>query len=406
MNWRPTNWQPMNWPGRFSQHATRVIPSPIRALSKFPRAADTIPFGPGEPDAGAFPLDALRTAMREILGDDAAARTAFQYGESEGDLELRQRLCTHMAALGVRCGPANILITNGSQQALHLVSEALVDPGGTVAVQNPTYPGALQIFAAHGARLVDVSAAPPDTPPALIYAVANFQNPTGALMTASERAALCKRAETADSVLVEDDPYGALCFEGETPPPLLAFDTKDRTIDEARTVYLGTISKSVAPGLRIGWLAGPRPLIEKAAALKQNEDLQANSFAQAVLCRLLRDGLTPHLAPMIAAYRQRRDLMVEALQIDFGNRGSWEMPSGGFFVWVALSEAIDTTAMLKVAAQYGVTYVPGAAFTLDGSGAHMLRLSYSSAPPKRIREGVRRLARAHDACRGGGGSIT
>ncbi len=387
-----------DWPELFSRHARRAIPSAIRALSNFPRAADTIPFGPGEPDASVFPLGPMRDVLRDIFDDVAAARSALQYGASEGEALLRQRLCDHMAIRGVHCLPENILLTNGAQQALNLVSETFVNPDDTVLVQTPTYPGALQIFLAHGARISAISDTLPGRP-SLIYAMSNFQNPTGVSLSTVQRRDLVALAHRLGTVLVEDDPYEALRYDGEALPPLLATDLDGHSIEQARTIYLGSFSKSIAPGLRVGWAVGPQAVIEKLTLLKQTEDLQASSLAQAALGRLLVDGVEPFAAKAQRAYRGRRDRMAEALRKEFGNRGAWAVPEGGFFFWLTLPEEIDTARMLEKAAQLGVTYVPGIAFSHEGRGSNMMRLSFSSAAPERIEEGVRRLANAFDTCR-------
>lgn len=379
---------------RFSGYASRVAPSAIRALAEMPRAADTIAFGPGEPDAALFPLAEIRSVMERILADPAAARRALQYGPSEGDPRLRDLIAARMAAQGVPCSRENVLLTNGSQQALHLAAALLVEPGGMVAVQTPTYPGALQIFGARGAVIRSVEEIERDAAarPSLLYAMANFHNPTGHSLDLGERHALLTLAEARGAILVEDDPYEALRFEGAPLPPLLALDTRNRGIDEARALYLGTFSKSVVPGFRVGWVVGPCAAIAAMALMKQTEDLQAGTFAQACLAELLEVGLALHIERLRAAFRRRRDAMIDALAGAAGNLATWTAPEGGFFVWLALPDGCDTAAMLPDAARNGVTYVPGPAFSHDGTGASCLRLSFSSAPPERIAEGVRRLA--------------
>jgi hypothetical protein len=381
-----------NW--RFSGYASRLAPSAIRALADMPRAADTIAFGPGEPDAALFPLAEIGETMARILADPAAARRALQYGPSEGDPRLRDLIAARMAAKGVHCGRENVLLTNGSQQALHLATALLAEPGSTVAVQAPTYPGALQIFAARGAHIRSIEEIERDAAarPALIYAMANFHNPTGRSLDLGERHALMALAEARGAILVEDDPYEVLRFGRDPPPPLLALDTRERGIDEARALYLGTFSKSVVPGFRVGWVVGPRAAVAAMALMKQTEDLQAGTLAQACLADLLEAGLDAHIERLRADYRRRRDAMAEALARVAGNLATWTVPDGGFFLWLALPEGLDAAAMLPEAARSGVTYVPGPAFFHDGSGANRLRLSYSSAPPERIGEGIRRLA--------------
>ncbi|MGO4837708.1 PLP-dependent aminotransferase family protein, partial [Rhizobiaceae sp. 2RAB30] len=235
--------------------------------------------------------------------------------------------------------------------------------------------------------------------PSLIYAMSNFQNPTGLSLSVAQRRDLVALAHRLGTVLVEDDPYEALRYDGEALPPLLATDLDGRSIEQARTIYLGSFSKSIAPGLRVGWAVGPQAVIEKLTLLKQTEDLQASSLAQAALGRLLVDGVEPFAAKAQRAYRGRRDRMAEALSKEFGNRGAWALPEGGFFFWLTLPEENDTARMLEKAAQFGVTYVPGIAFSHEGRGGNMLRLSFSSAAPERIEEGVRRLAKAFDTYR-------
>ena len=380
-----------NW--RFSGYANRLAPSAIRALADMPRAADTIAFGPGEPDAALFPVADIRRSVDRMLAEPASARASLQYGPSEGDPRLRDLIASYMGSKGVRCGREHVLLTNGSQQALHLAAALLIEPDDTAAVQAPTYPGALQIFAARGATLRSIDEVQRDEAarPTLIYAMANFHNPTGRSLDLDERRALVALAERRGAVLVEDDPYEVLRFEGENLPPLLAIDTRGRGIDDARSLYLGTFSKSVVPGFRIGWLVGPREVVSALALMKQTEDLQAGTLAQACLADMLESVLGRHAERLRAAYRRRRDAMAEALAGTAGNLATWSVPDGGFFIWLTLPEGFDTAAMLPQAARNGVTYVPGSAFFHDGAGANRLRLSYSAAPPERIGEGVRRL---------------
>jgi DNA-binding transcriptional MocR family regulator len=385
-----------NW--RFSNYASRLVPSAIRGLADIQGAADTIHFGPGQPDETVFPIDGIRRSLDRILATAETGRPALQYGPSDGDPRLRDLIAAYMEARGVRCGREHVLLTNGSQQALHFVAALLLEPGDTMAVQTPTYPGALQIFIARGAaiRSIDDVARDPAERPALIYAMANFHNPTGSTMSLEQRRALLALARARGAVVVEDDPYEVVRFEGEPLPPLLALDA--HAIDEARALYLGTFSKSVVPGFRIGWVVAPREVIAALASMKQTEDLQAGMLAQACLADVFETMLSAHAERLRAAYRRRRDAMIDALAGAAGNLATWSVPSGGFFLWLTLPEGFDTSAMLPRAARNGVTYVPGRAFYHDGGGANRLRLSYSSAPPERIGEGVRRLVETIRAC--------
>jgi DNA-binding transcriptional MocR family regulator len=382
----------MSWQSHLSEYAQRLVPSPIRRLATMPKAADTIAFGPGEPDPSLFPVTEVAQSLARILRDPALSRRALQYGPSEGEGRLRDLIAGYMATKGVKCGREHVLLTNGSQQALHLITALLVDGGDAVAVQAPTYPGALEIFVARGAEVRAIDALG-DARPVLIYAMANFNNPSGVTLTKAERAALVGQARQLGSVLVEDDPYEVLRYDGEAPPPLLAIETATRPIDDANGFYLGTFSKSVAPGFRVGWVVGPQAAIAKLTMMKQTEDLQAGTLAQYCLAELFDPILGTHADTLRAAYRKRRDTMVEALSATAGNLATWSLPEGGFFLWLTLAQDADTTAMLVKAAMNGITYVPGSSFFHDGSGAHHLRLSYSAAPLERIPEGVARLVR-------------
>jgi hypothetical protein len=357
-----------------------------------PRAEDTIAFGPGEPDPTLFPVTEVTQSLERILRDPMLSRRALQYGPSEGEGRLRDLIASYMASKGIKCGREHVLLTNGSQQALHLITALVVNRGDVVAVQAPTYPGALEVFVARGATLRAIDDLG-DARPALIYAMANFNNPSGVTMTRAERQDLVTLAGRLGSVLVEDDPYEVLRYEGEASPALLALDTVARTIDESSAFYLGTFSKSVAPGFRVGWVVGPRAAIAKLAMMKQTEDLQAGTLAQYCLAELFQPMLTGHAETLRGAYRARRNTMVQALSASVGNLATWTVPQGGFFLWLTLPQGIDTAAMLPKAAMNGVTYVPGSAFFHDGSGAHHLRLSYSAAPLQRIPEGVDRLVK-------------
>ena len=387
-----------DWDDRFSAYARRVTPSPIRALAAARRTGDDIAFGPGQPDPATFPVAPFHAVLTEIFDDPPAAEAALQYASSQGDPALRAHISRWMRADGAGVTADNILLTSGAQQGIHLATAAFADPGNTALVQAPTYPGTLQVLRAHGVVPGALGAAGGGVRPALVYAMANFQNPTGASLSLEERRRLLASVRELDTVLVEDDPYGALRYDGSSLPSLLALDAENRPIEAARTLYLGSFSKTIAPGLRLGWVAGPRAIIEKMALMKQAEDLQAGSLVQAALVRLLDRGVEPLIGSLTSVYRTRRDAMLEALRTHFGNRGTWQPPQGGFFVWVTLPSEMDATELLHEAAAQGVTFVPGAAFAHDGSCANALRLSFSIEPLDRIDEGVKRLARAFDSC--------
>ncbi len=384
----------------FTPYATRITPSAIFGLASMPQAPDTINLGPGEPDPDMFPATRLAGILSSVLSDPAVTTRALQYGVNAGDPELRQRLCDYHRASGVDCTPENILITSGSQQALDLVTALLVQEGEIVSVQAPTYPGALGIFRAHGAVLEalqqtqarirgEVSGGP-----ALIYTCPNFCNPSGATMDRQQRQSLIDLTYDRSSFLIEDDAYETISFDGPPPPPVLELDLKKRPIDQSRVIYVSTFSKSLAPGLRVGWLVAARPIVEKLTLLKQTEDMQAGSLVQVCIANALDFVFDEHVPMLRDRYRRRRDAMQEALVRHFGGRARWTIPAGGFFFWLELPDGIDTTCLLSEAAMKGVTYVPGAACSHDGTYRNAMRLSFSNSPVDRLREGIRRLADA------------
>lgn len=381
------------WQSRFSSYASRIAPSAIFALKTMPRAADTINLGPGEPDASLFPAAELSRVLAEVLADPETATRALQYTVNAGDPELRDRIAAYMRSQGVECSARNVLITSGSQQALDLLTALFVEPGVKVGVQAPTYPGTLGILKAHGATIdtIDELGRTPSGA-AIIFATANFHNPTGTTLDVDERLALLDLAENAGAVLVEDDPYETIRFDGRRLPSMLALELRRRPIDEARSVYVSSFSKSVAPGLRVAWTVGPAAIIEQLTLMKQSEDMQAGSLVQVCLAKAMDFVTERHVPRLRQAYRVRRDAMMSALHLNFGNEVSWTKPEGGFFVWLTLPHQVDAAALLTKAALAGVTYVPGSACSHDGSFANCLRLSYSSVSLDEIAEGVRRLA--------------
>lgn len=384
----------MNWDDMLSHRASRVGPSPIRSLDSIPCAPDTISLGAGAPDATVFPQRALNACIEQIMTTDRVAQAALQYGPSQGELALRQLISTHMNRLNVDCTADNILITNGAQQGIHLVSAALGNSGDAIAIEPQSYPGAFEVFAAQGLQMQDLNT---DDPAKLIYVTPTFQNPTGRVMPEPERRDILAMADRQGAFVIEDDPYQALRYEGDTVAPLIALDSAARGIENCRVAYLGSFSKSVSPGLRLGWVVAPRALIERLVLLKQTEDLQPSSLSQSILTAFLKSGFDDHIDSLRSHYRMRRDRFETALQVHLGNRAAWQRPEGGFFFWLTLADHIDSHELLKTAAAQGVTFVPGAAFTpVDGNGKNCIRLSFSNVPLDRVDPAIARLARAID----------
>lgn len=378
---------------RYTQYAEAIRPSSIRELEALAaRKPDLITFGPGRPDDSLFPAEDVGRAYAEALASGAQGEHPLNYAPSEGARSLRAWLAGRERARGRRCEAENVLVTSGSQQAIHLLTKVLVERGDTVLVQKPTYPGALQIFEANGARIEPLDGAGTSVTkrPALIYAMADFQNPTGACLTLPERQDLVALAGRLDTYLVEDNAYEVLRYDGERLPSLAELDGD--AADDSRTLFVGSFSKCAAPGLRLGWIVGPRALIARLALVKQTEDLQASTLSQAVIVRMADDIVGRHAAFLRNAYRERRDLMLAALEHHVGDLAHWRKPEGGFFVWLGLDARFDTAKLLPAAIDANVAYVPGASFFHDHSGSSNLRLSFSSVGKDRIEEGIARLA--------------
>ncbi len=377
----------------------------IRELLKLSREAGrVISFAGGFPDPATFPIAELREVTQEILATGAAL--ALQYGPTEGDPQLRDGLIAWMAKDSITVARENVLITTGSQQALDLVAKVFLDPGDAVVLELPSYLGGLQAFRAYGAELIGVpqddEGIMPDRlagvltdlrrqgrRPKFLYAVPDFQNPSGVTWTLPRRQRLLELAREFNTLVVEDNPYRELRYTGTAPPPIYALD------QEGRTVYLSTFSKTLAPGLRIGWIAGPESLIARCVTAKQAMDLCGPAFTQAIAAALLRRGdLLRRLPEVVALYRRKREAMLEALKREMPPHVTWTRPEGGLFLWVRLPEGMDAGALLPAAVQEeAVMYVPGQSFHADGGGRNTMRLNFSYPSEQEIRDGIARLAR-------------
>ena len=394
----------MSW--QLARRAERLNPSTIREILKTTERPGIISLAGGLPSADTFPVQAMRDASAAVLRD--GAREALQYAASEGFAPLREWVAAEMATHGVACDAAQVLITTGSQQGLDLVGKVLIDPGSTVAVESPTYLGALQAFAPYEPEFVAIEG-DDDGPlpasldaacagmragmctgkdrPRFVYLLPNYQNPTGRCVGAARRLALVARAGELGLPIVEDNPYGELWFDQPPPPPLSA-----SAGDGA--VYLGSFSKVLAPGLRLGYVIAPRALYPKLLQAKQAADLHTPGFNQRVVHEVIKNGfLHDHVPTIRARYKAQRDAMRAALLAHLPPGCKWTAPAGGMFFWVELPAHIDTAALLPKAVDAGVAYVPGSTFYPHGGHAHTLRLSFVTVPPERITEGVAALAR-------------
>jgi 2-aminoadipate transaminase len=371
-------------------------------------ARDIISFAPGYPAPETFAWDEFRAISAELLsGRDGAV---LQYGPTRGFKPLLGAIVEMMAARGIQAAVEHLLVTTGSQQGLDLVARVLLDPGDVALVELPAYTGAITAFRNVQAELVGVRQEPDGIDLAdldavlarlrssgrrvrFLYVVPNFQNPTGLLLAAEKRRALLEWASRQNLLIVEDDPYRDIYFgdsAGEAAlRPIKADDA------EGRVIYLSSFSKTLAPGFRTAWMVAPAPLASRLEIAKQAADLCTSALDQRIVYEAWHRGVLARQIPRLRAhYSEKRDVLVQALRCNLGNEISWQDPRGGFFLWAALPEELDSERLLHRAVQHGVIYVAGAAFFVNGSGRNMLRLSFSAPTPDRIREGARRLAAA------------
>jgi DNA-binding transcriptional MocR family regulator len=364
--------------------------SEIRELLKLIDRPGMISFAGGIPDPALFNVAAFSAAYGRILGDAAAGARALQYSATEGHPPLRRWIAERMAAQGVSCEPDNILITSGSQQALDLIGKLFLDPGDGVLAAAPTYLGALQSFSAYEPRFLARAEATDDVK--LIYLVPDFDNPTGETMDAAARQRALEIADRHDAWIVEDGAYAALRYEGEDVAPVAAFDQRRAgSIDEIRTLYCGTFSKTLSPALRIGWICGPRAVISRLTLIQQVGDLHTSTINQMAMHEVAVSSYDDQVARARDVYRSRRDTMLAALARHAPEGLSWTRPKGGLFIWLTLPAAMDAAALLQRAIARDVAFVPGAAFFFDGSGSDRLRLSFSLSGEAAIDEGIERL---------------
>jgi DNA-binding transcriptional MocR family regulator len=371
-----------------------VRSSPVRDLLALTQRPEVISFAGGLPAPELFDVDGWVDAFAKAAGD----RRNLQYAPTEGDPALRALIAERMTRRGVPTSDADLLVTTGSQQALTLVTTALVEPGDVVAVEEPTYLAALQCFQLAGARIVPIASDEHGADPAslagvlererpsLVYLVPTFANPSGRTLTAQRRATIAALAEAHDVWVVEDDPYGELRYRGEPVPPLATYGE--------RVLYLGSLSKIGAPGLRLGWLRAPRSLMPAAVIAKQAADLHTSTIDQAAAAIYLANtDMDGHVRMLCAAYRDRRDTMIAALPATVPAGTEWTDPDGGMFVWLRLpGDGVDTAEVLKHALTHNVAFVPGAPFFAVNPDLATMRLSFTTNAPAEITEGMRRLA--------------
>jgi len=377
---------------KLAKRMARVTPSAIMELIKTTAAGDYISFASGLPDPALYPVDLLRELTDEVLTQDG--RAALQYGPAEGYPPLREYVAELLRSRGLDATPDHVLITNGSQQGLDLAARALLDPGDGVLLESPSYLAAVQAFDSYEARYVTI---PMDSDgmvtaelpaaltagPKLAYTLPNYQNPTGITLTAARRQALADAAAASGMGVLEDDAYHDLRYEGDALPPVCALARNPWA------VYTGTFSKTVAPGVRVGYLWADPSLVTRLGQLKQITDLHTGSLTQRVIHRYCTGGhLEPGTRRFCEVYRLRRDALLAALDREAKGLITWTRPSGGMFVWCTLPAGRTAEELLRRAMARGIVFVPGASFHADGGGENTFRLNFVSATEARIREGI------------------
>ena len=389
----------MNW--NLARRAEKMNPSVIREILKVTEKPGIISFAGGLPSPLTFPIDAMREASERVLKDDGKA--ALQYAASEGYAPLREWVAQDLLKQGMNVSPDQVLITTGSQQGLDLVAKILIDAGSRILVETPTYLGALQAFTPMEPVAVSVNSDDHGVDPAdlrakvgtdadkarFVYLLPNFQNPTGRTMTEERRAAVAQVALESGLPIIEDNPYGDLWFDAPPAPSLSSRHPEG-------SVYLGSFSKILAPGLRLGYLVAPKALYPKLLQAKQAADLHTPSFNQRVVAEVLKDGFIDRHVPTIRAlYKQQCEDMLAALDREMSGLGlTWNRPVGGMFLWVQLPQGLKAIPLLDKAVEKGVAFVPGSAFYAGAANESTLRLSFVTATVDQINTGMAALAAA------------
>jgi len=401
------------WQNVYAARARGMSSSVIRELLKLTEQPDFISFAGGLPAPEVFPVGQVRAAAERVLTEHGAQ--ALQYSTTEGYRPLRELIASWMRDDPRHrlpaCGVDNILITSGSQQALDLIGRMFIDPGDRVVVESPTYLGALQAWSAYSPQYITVPAddagmvvealeqalveRAPRARPKFIYIVPNFNNPTGRTLSLERRRKLIEIASRHGVPIVEDDPYGQLRFQGEALPSLVSLAAGRGPVNAAyhgNVIYLSTFSKILVPGLRLAWVCAEPEVIAMLTRGKQGADLHTATLSQMVAYEVAKDGfLRRHVEVIRRTYRERRDVMLSAMQEHFPPSARWNRPEGGMFLWCELAEGVDAAERLRAAVPKKVAFVPGAAFHPCGGGENTMRLNFSNAAPDKIREGIARL---------------
>ncbi len=393
------------WLESYASRALAMRASEIRALFAVANRPEVVSLAGGMPYISGLPLEEIAETMRRLIVE--RGDTALQYGSGQGDEALREQIVEVMKLEGIHAHPDDIVVTTGSQQAVDLVTKIFINPGDVIVCEAPSYVGALGVFRAHEADVVHVSMDEDGLIPSLLdetitrlkaegkrvkflYTVPNFHNPAGVTLSAERRPQIVEIAKRHGVLILEDNPYGLLGFDSEPLPAM-------RSLSEDGVVYLGSFSKTFAPGFRVGWAVAPHAVREKLVLASEAAILcPSNASQMAISTYLDHHDWLGQIKSFRVQYRERRDAIIEALEEHIPG-ATWTVPAGGFYTWVKLPEGLDAKSMLPRAVTARVAYVPGTAFYIDGQGADHMRLSFCYPTPDRIREGIRRLAGVIDA---------
>ncbi|HWF32620.1 MAG TPA: PLP-dependent aminotransferase family protein [Solirubrobacteraceae bacterium] len=416
---RPTAHELARYEALFASRTRGMKSSAMREMMALTEQPDVISLAGGLPDTSTFAPELYAKLMSQVAA--TATARALQYGPTEGMAATVDCIVEVMAAEGTQIDPGEVLVTTGGQQVIDLVCKTLIDPGDVIVAEAPTYPGAIPTFSAYQARVEQIEMDGDGMPidelertldrlqadgrrPKFIYTIPNFQNPGGVTMSLARRRRLVEVAHERELLILEDNPYGLLRYEGEALPTLHSLDARSGGAGGAAdlVIYLGTFSKILSPGLRLGWAVAPRPVLEKLNLGKQGADLCSSPVTQLFVAEYFKERDASgqarwllYLEQLKDLYRRRRDVMLEALDEHFGEHARWTQPQGGLFVWATLDERIDTTDLLAQARKSeGVAFVPGRAAYMDGrQGASSMRLNFAGVPDEDIREGIRRIGK-------------
>lgn len=386
---------------RYAGRTHGMTASEVRSLFSVASRPEVVSLAGGMPNISGLPLDVVGSLVHDLV--DKRGMTALQYGSGQGDPGLREQICEVMRPNGIAAHPDDVTVTVGSQQALDLVTRIFIDPGDVILAEAPSYVGALGTFRSYQADVVHIEMDDDGVIPARLrqaidtvtasgrrikffYTIPSYHNPAGVTLTAERRREVLEICRAADVLIIEDDPYGLLGFDGDVPRAM-------RADDHEGVIYLGSFSKTFAPGFRVGWALAPHAVREKLVLAAENSVLCPPAFSQLAVSEYLAGhDWRGQVKAFRETYRERRDAMLEALDDLMPAGAHWTRPTGGFYVWLTLPDGIDAKAMLPRAVTNRVAYVPGTAFYADGFGSRSMRLSYCYPTPERIREGVRRLA--------------